>query len=145
MDLALDQLLTTARTDPGLTIQRLGALGRTVMLRRSVDMVRQQVRTERIERSIALGSAANAPKEHNGAEHAISEESLARLEQAVRRSDPEDQLLLRLRLTRQLPWDTIAELLEDQPITDQGARRRFTDALRQRYVRLLTDLRRLME
>jgi RNA polymerase sigma-70 factor (ECF subfamily) len=66
----------------------------------------------------------------------------ARIEQLRARLDPEDQMLLVLRITRRFEWKDIARALADvdEPLDDATLARRAT-ALRKRYQRVKDELR----
>lgn len=59
------------------------------------------------------------------------------------RLDPEEQMLLVLRVDRNLEWDDIAEILEDDAGDDAAATKRAAARLRQRYQKLKARLREL--
>jgi RNA polymerase sigma-70 factor (ECF subfamily) len=64
---------------------------------------------------------------------------------ALRRAlDPDDQMLLVLRVDRALAWDDIAQIMSDGEVADAVARRRAAASLRKRYERIKDELRTLV-
>ncbi len=57
--------------------------------------------------------------------------------------EPDEQMLLTLRLDRELDWREIAVVLEDEPPADDAAVTRAAAALRKRFERIKEKLRKL--
>jgi RNA polymerase sigma-70 factor (ECF subfamily) len=74
-----------------------------------------------------------------------SKDSVAHLRQSL---DPDDQMLLMLRVDRALAWDDIAQIMADSgdgaALTDAASRRRVAAMLRKRYERIKEALRTLV-
>ena len=55
--------------------------------------------------------------------------------------DPDDRILLTLRIDRDLAWDEVARVMLDGEAADAGTLQRETDRLRKRFQLLKTELR----